>query len=190
MSSTFVVIIKIVLTLFLTASAVVSAAKSVEAASLGKRKTEPAAASFIIGVGLLSGLFAILLPVGWPVQLIFIVTYIVMQIINTEGKHRAACWSLLSLLSGAMMFMGVFAWQNDIHGLKAGMITFSVVMTLVPIVIGAIRSFRLERLNIENGKVTKKMTMLLVQHKKTAIAAVFLCITVAVLISAVAWAVS
>lgn len=186
----FVVTIKIILTLFLTASAVASAAESVETASCGKRKIEPATVSIIIGVGLMSGLFAILLPVGWPVQLIFIVTFVVMQIINTEGKHRAACWSLLSLLSGAMMFMGVFAWQNDIHGLKAGMITFSIVMTLVPIAIGAIRSFRLERLNIEDSKLTKKATTLLVQHKKTAIAAVFLCITVAVLISAVAWAVS
>lgn len=188
--SAFVVVTKILLTIFFSVFAGISAAKSVESASCNKRKIDTTACGIVIGIGALSGLFAIVLPVGWPVQMIFITTYIVMQIINSEGKNRATSWSLLSLLSGIMLVLGVIAWQDAIHGLKAWMLGLGIGYAVIPILIGLFKGFKLEHLNSDEGKVARKLRTGITQNTKTVLAAVFLCICVAGFISAIAWAVS
>lgn len=183
-------IIKLIVAVVLSALAGKSAAESKKEAC-GGEKIDPKAFWGIVALGGVSGVIAMAFPPAWMVQVIFIVTYIVMQLVNTEGRHRATSWSLLSLLSGIMLVLGMIRWQDDFGGIRLWMVGIGVVFSAIPILVGLYKGISLEYLKRDGADETSaRIVAFATQHKKTIAAALFLCVCVAGLVTAIVWAAS
>ena len=185
-------VIKLIITVVLSILAGKSAAIS-KVEDCGGEKIDSKAFGAIIALGGVSGVIAMALPLAWMIQVIFIVTYGVLQRLNTEGRHRATSWSILSLLSGIMLVLGMIRWQNEIGGIRLWMVGVGVLFSAIPILIGLYKGISLEYLKKEESDETetsKKIVAFATQHKKTLAAAVFVSICVAGLVTAVFWAAS
>ena len=187
---TIAFVIKVLLTIALSYCAVLSASKSIEEAH-PDQKISRWACGIVAAIGLIIGLIAIGAPTFWPLQIPCIGLLVALQLLNNEGKNRATSWSMLALLSGVMMFIGMVRWQNTpgLGGIRFWMLAIPIILAGVPIVIGLYRGFILNHVAEEegDGKIGEKIVKLTSENKKVVALAIGCCFALAFLVSAVAW---
>ena len=93
--SIFTICIKLIVAVILSCFAGLMAAKSVKETTDGKERISTAAFGTIILAGIVVGVVAAFFPIGWMFHAVFLFLMLGLQLMNTEGRYRAACGEIL-----------------------------------------------------------------------------------------------
>ena len=168
------VIIRIVLTLFLSVFAAVAANKSLIKSHNGKKRLSLVEHGAIISIGLFLGIISLIFPkTMWPF-VVFLIFLIVVQILNNESRWRSTSWSCLSALAGVLLLFAIFANMGGEDGTNRYHVIAGTILALLPIFIGMFKGYYLEKVKDPEGKKEDR--------NKTIVLLAIFCVAVVVFV--------